>query len=104
MAQVLKATNVKDPAMLDRALTIGPTDRVERLRESYLDLKPAASIDRARIETGIMKETEGEPMITRRAKVFAAIVLLRLAADTLGDQLYRRPERGPDGPVPVSLL
>ena len=60
--------------MLDQAITIKPTPRVERLRETYMSLKPTASIDRARIETRVMKETEGEPMITRKAKVFAAIV------------------------------
>ena len=50
------------------------SSRVERLREEFLRLKPTASIERARIETRIMKETEGEPAVTRRAKVFAATV------------------------------
>ena len=64
-------------AVLDKvngALSIKPTPRVERLREAFLRLKIAASINRARIETRVMKETEGEPMVTRRAKVFAAVV------------------------------
>jgi len=48
--------------------------RVVRLRETHLQLKyDCASIDRLRIETRIMKETEGEPMVMRRAKVFAAV-------------------------------
>jgi formate C-acetyltransferase len=64
----------KKPTMLDGIQTLKPTPRVERLRESFLSLKPSASIDRARIETRVMKETEGEPVITRRAKVFAATV------------------------------
>jgi formate C-acetyltransferase len=51
-----------------------PTTRVEKLRDDFLHLKPTASIERARIETRVMKETEGEPVITRRAKVFAAWV------------------------------
>lgn len=42
------------------------SSRVERLREEFLHLKPTASIERARIETRIMKETEGEPTVTRR--------------------------------------
>ena len=63
-----------DGKALDRILTIRPTPRVERLREAYLDLEPTGSIDRARIETRVLKETEGEPMIARRAKVFAAVV------------------------------
>jgi formate C-acetyltransferase len=56
----------------DRFFTIKPTPRVNRLREALLSLKTTASIDRARIETRVMKETAVEPMITRRAKVFAA--------------------------------
>lgn len=50
------------------------SSRVERLREEFLNLKPTASIERARIETRIMKETEGVSAVTRRAKVFAATV------------------------------
>ena len=63
----------KEMSPMDRVITIEPTSRVERLREAFLDLKPTVSIDRARIEARVMKETTGEPMITRRAKVFAAI-------------------------------
>jgi len=49
--------------------------RVEQLREGHLKLEyNSASINRLRIETRVMKETEGEPMIMRRAKVFAALV------------------------------
>ena len=58
---------------VDRVLTVKPTPRVEKLREAFVRLKIAASINRARIETRVMKETEGEPMVTRRAKVFAAV-------------------------------
>jgi len=65
---------VKDPTILDRVFTIKPTARVESIRESYFQLKPSLSIDRARIETRVMKETEGEFEVTRRAKVFAALV------------------------------
>jgi pyruvate formate-lyase/glycerol dehydratase family glycyl radical enzyme len=54
-------------------MTIKPTPRIGRLKEAYLNLKPTASIDRARIETKVMRETEGEPMVKRRAKVFAAV-------------------------------
>jgi len=60
--------------MLESVLTMRPTQRVERLRETYLSLKPTVSIDRARIETRIMSETEGDPIITRRGKFFAALV------------------------------
>jgi len=73
MTQVLNGTAVKEPTMLNRVLTISPTPRVERLREAFLDIKPTVSINRARIETRVMKETAAEPMVKRRAKVFAAI-------------------------------
>jgi len=58
----------------DSVITINPTPRVKRLRERYLHLQRAISIGRARIVTRVMKETEGEPMVTRRAKAFAATV------------------------------
>ena len=57
----------------ERVFTIKPMPRVERLREAMVNRKFAASIDRAHIETRVMKETEGQPIITRRAKVFAAV-------------------------------
>jgi len=69
MAQVLD----RKRTLLDRVLTTEPTPRVERLREMYLDMQRAVSLDIVRIETRVMKETEGEPMVTRRAKVFAAV-------------------------------
>ena len=59
---------------LDRVLTIEPTPRVERLREAYLNGNQRGDIWHARIATRIMKVTEGDPMITRRAKIFAAVV------------------------------
>ena len=73
MLDALKKSTVEQ-AMLDNVVTMGPTTRVERLREAFLDLKPSASILRARIETRVMKETAGEPMITRRAKSLAAVM------------------------------
>jgi len=47
--------------------------RTERLRDDHLKIDPAFSIDRLRIETRVMKETEGEPTVIRRAKIFAAV-------------------------------
>jgi len=72
MLDALRQSTV-DQMMLDNVCAIAPTARVERLREFSLDLRGTVSIDRARIETGILKETEGLPMISRRAKVFAAV-------------------------------
>ena len=74
MVQVLNETTDRKPAMLDRVLTMQPAPRVERLRETFLRLDRSASIVKARIETRVMKETEGEPAVTRRAKIFAAVV------------------------------
>ena len=59
---------------LDGVVVIPATDRVETLRQGYYVLESRYSIDRARIETQVLKETEGEPMITRRAKVFSRIL------------------------------
>ena len=70
MAQVLE----RGKSLLDRVLTIKPTPRVERLRQRYLDTRNKAVIDISRIVTRVMKETEGEPIVTRRAKAFAATV------------------------------
>ncbi len=60
--------------LMDSVVTIKATPRVERLRNAFLAEKYCVSIDKMRIETKIMKETEGEPMEIRRAKVFAAFV------------------------------
>ena len=73
MLDKIKASAVES-AKLDTVFTMQPTQRIQRMRAAFLDLKPSASIERARIEARVMKETEGEPMITRRAKVFAAAV------------------------------
>ena len=60
-------------AVLDNVLEATPTPRVERLREAFMRLKPTASIDRAPIETRVMRETEGQHMVLRRSSVFAAV-------------------------------
>lgn len=62
------------PALLDQVLSMKPSSNVENLRKALLGFKPTASIKRARIETRVLKETEGQPMVLRRAKVFAAVV------------------------------
>lgn len=57
----------------DRFFTIKPTPRVKKLTQALLSLKSTASINRARIETRVMKETARESLIIRRAKIFAAL-------------------------------
>jgi len=64
----------REKTLRDRVLTIEPTARVERLRQTYLDLPDRANIDILRIRTRIMHKTEGEQMAIRQAKAFAAIV------------------------------
>jgi formate C-acetyltransferase len=63
-----------EKSLRDKVITIKPTPRVERLRQRYLDTKDKVVIDMLRIVTKVMKETEGEPIVTRRAKAFAATV------------------------------
>lgn len=64
----------RNKALLDSVMDIGVTSRVERLRKVFVEHRYCLSIDRMRIETRVMKETEDEPMEMRRAKVFAAVV------------------------------
>ena len=58
----------------ERVYTMQPTPRVERLRQRYLDTPNKAVIHLGRIVTRVWKETEGEPLMARRAKAFAATV------------------------------
>lgn len=44
--------------------------RIARLKQQYLEYKPSLCLDLAVINTQVRKETEGEPMCIRRAKVF----------------------------------
>ena len=44
------------------------TPRIARLREQYFTHKPSVCIERALAYTEVFKETEGEPVVIRRAK------------------------------------
>ncbi|WP_312700278.1 formate C-acetyltransferase/glycerol dehydratase family glycyl radical enzyme [Sedimentibacter sp.] len=46
------------------------TDRIEKIRQNYINSKPAVSYERARIWTESHKRTEGEAVPIRRAKAF----------------------------------
>lgn len=46
------------------------TDRIEKIRQNYINSKPAISYERARIWTESHKETEGQSVPIRRAKAF----------------------------------
>ncbi len=74
MLQTAENVAATAPPILDGVLTTELTPRIEKLRDAFLNLRPTVSIDRARIEARVLKETAGELTITRRAKVFAAIV------------------------------
>ena len=62
----------RDKARIASVVTIETTPRIEKLRNMYLERRYSVSIEKMRIETRSMKETEGEPIEIRRAKVFAA--------------------------------
>ena len=64
----------RERSLLEKVQTMAPTPRVERLRQRYLDTKNKIAIEISRIVTKVMKETEGEPIVTRQAKAFAATV------------------------------
>ena len=49
----------KKDTLRDRVITTKPTERVERLRQKYLDTGNRAVIDIGRIVTRVTKETEG---------------------------------------------
>jgi len=71
----------KEKSLRERFITMEPTPRVERIRQIQLGqlASPSAApswfgIDDLRIATRVWKETEGDPEVVRRAKVFAAKV------------------------------
>jgi formate C-acetyltransferase len=46
------------------------TDRIERLRQNYINSKPSICCERARLYTESHKRTEGQPAAIRRARAF----------------------------------
>lgn len=44
--------------------------RIEKLKKQYEQYKPTLNFDLAVVKTQVMKETEGQPMVIRRAKAF----------------------------------
>jgi pyruvate formate-lyase/glycerol dehydratase family glycyl radical enzyme len=94
-AQYRKSAQIVNPA--ENAATTPGTSRTERLRAYHLQLDAAFSIDRLRIETRVMKETGREPMVMRRAKIFAAAAQ-EMPIEILPDELII----GHAGPRPLS--
>lgn len=62
----------------EEVFSLKPTARVERLRNHYIEItsrpEPIYNVCSDLAITRAMKESEGEPMILRRAKAFAAVV------------------------------
>ena len=86
MVQTVDKIEEKTETLLERVLTVQPTQRVERHRQRYINRKLVYTIDRDRIEVRVMKETEDELMVTRKAKLFATLVR-ELPIDIFPDEL-----------------
>lgn len=74
MLQTLEKDKNSKLANLLEIFATKPTDRVLRMCENYYKIEPTYSIERARIEARVLRETEGESLITRRARVMAAVL------------------------------
>ena len=70
---MLQALN-RERTLRDQFVTLQPTPRVERLRQTYLNAKDRIVLDIIRSKTRVMKETIGQPMVIRQARAFAAAV------------------------------
>ena len=46
------------------------TDRIEKIRQNYINAKPAISCERAQLWTESHKKTEGQHVAIRRAQAF----------------------------------
>lgn len=66
------------PRVLEKVYTAEPAPKVEKLRNYYIEAarrsEPTYNICSDRVIARVMKDTEGEPMILRRARAFAAVV------------------------------
>jgi pyruvate formate-lyase/glycerol dehydratase family glycyl radical enzyme len=71
MTQKNKGLLINDLGQIDAVNVL--TDRVKKRKEAWLKAKPQVSSDRSRIATESWKETEGEHIYLRRAKLFAKI-------------------------------
>ncbi len=76
----------REKALLEEYLTIPVPARIQEDKDRFFQRKFTYAIERDRIEVRVMKETEGEPMVTRKAKIFAAIVR-ELPIHILSDEL-----------------
>jgi len=87
MEQALSDTSAGEQLVPEDVFAAKPTERLERLKAGFLEAKPVLEIDHARIYTRAMRETEGEPMVIRRAKAFCAVVR-EMPISIAGDELF----------------
>ena len=70
------------------------TQRIEAIRQNYVNTKPQISCERAKIWTDSHRETEGQPVAIRRARAFYD------CCDPVSYthlDVYKRQERCPGG-------
>ena len=60
------ATKAREVGASGRVDALMP--RIARLREQYFDYRPTVCLERALVSTAVFRETEGEPVVIRRAK------------------------------------
>jgi len=74
MLQKAEEATTKEATLLDKVLTMAPTERTERVRQRYLNTKNKIVIDIARIQTRVMREAIGNLPAQRNARIFAETV------------------------------
>ncbi|MBE0528650.1 MAG: formate C-acetyltransferase/glycerol dehydratase family glycyl radical enzyme, partial [Thermoleophilia bacterium] len=78
------------------------SSRIARLRKQYFMHKPSVCVERALAYTEVFKETEGEPVVIRRAKglkrACATKSILIQADELIVGNAGRRPRTGVLGP------
>lgn len=75
-------------------------DRTQRLNERLMVVKPEICLERARLVTESYKQTEGEPMISRRAKALHHI-LNNMSVYILDDELIVGKQAGKHRAAPL---
>lgn len=62
------------PTIDPTVATHGPTERIARIKSRFLETTPAICAERAKLITASYRETEGQPMVIRRAKALGKIL------------------------------
>ena len=64
----------KNPPIMAIPQLVGPSDRIKRVLDRFMDAAPAICTERAVLITESYKETEGQPMPARRAAALDKIL------------------------------